>query len=44
MPRGNEAIIFVDDVATTGTTINEAARILRLAGVHQVWGAVIAKG
>ncbi|MDD4901774.1 MAG: ComF family protein [Patescibacteria group bacterium] len=37
-------ILLVDDVATTGSTLNEAAGILKSAGAGKVWGLVIAKG
>jgi competence protein ComFC len=36
-------ILLVDDVATTGSTLHEAARILKTAGAGKVWGLVIAK-
>jgi predicted amidophosphoribosyltransferase len=29
-------ILLVDDVITTGSTVNELARTLGLAGVHQI--------
>jgi competence protein ComFC len=40
----NKTVILVDDVASTGTTIIEAAQILKKAGVEEVWGLVLARG
>lgn len=37
-------IILVDDVATSGATLIEAARVLREAGCRTVWAITIAKG
>lgn len=37
-------IILVDDVATTSTTLNECARLLKEAGAKRIWGLVIARG
>ncbi|MDD5527513.1 MAG: ComF family protein [Patescibacteria group bacterium] len=37
-------ILLIDDVATTGSTLDEAARVLKSAGASKVWGLVIAKG
>jgi len=37
-------IILVDDVSTTGSTLDECAKILKQAGANKVWGFVIAKG
>ncbi len=37
-------IIIVDDVYTTGSTLNECARVLKKEGVKEVWGLVIARG
>lgn len=36
-------IILVDDVATTGNTINECARVLKKAGCKSVYGLVLAR-
>lgn len=40
----DKTIILVDDVASTGATISEAAKVLRTAGAKEVWGLVIARG
>ena len=40
--RGKD-IILVDDVATTGNTINECARVLKKAGCNSVYGLVLAR-
>lgn len=37
-------IILVDDIVTTGATLNEAARVLKAAGAKRVYGLVLAKG
>ena len=40
----NRTIILLDDVVTTGATLNEAARVLKIAGASKVYGLVLAKG
>lgn len=40
----NQTVFLIDDVATTGATLNECARILKQAGADKVWGLVIARG
>jgi len=37
-------IIIVDDVATSGSTIDEVAKILEYKGAKEIWGAVICRG
>lgn len=36
-------VLIVDDVFTTGATLNECAKELRSAGAREVWGVVLAK-
>lgn len=37
-------VAVVDDVATTGSTLDACGRVLRAAGAADVWGLVLAKG
>jgi predicted amidophosphoribosyltransferase len=37
----HQCILVVDDVITSGSTLREAARVLRKAGVTQVFGAAL---
>ncbi len=37
-------VILVDDVATSGATLEEAATVLSQAGIKEIYGLVIAKG
>lgn len=39
-----KTVILVDDVATTGSTLNECSRILKNAGAKYVCGLVLARG
>jgi len=39
-----QTIILVDDITTTGSTLNECAKILKASGAQEVWGLVAAKG
>ncbi len=40
----SKKIIIVDDITTTGTTLNECARVLKEKGAKEVWGLVAARG
>lgn len=40
--RGH-AVLLLDDIFTTGATINECARILRSAGAHKVFSITMAR-
>jgi ComF family protein len=39
-----EKVLLVDDVFTTGTTMQECAKTLKNSGVKIVWGLVLARG
>ena len=40
----NKNILLIDDVATTGATLNECAKVLKENNAKEVWGLVVAKG
>jgi ComF family protein len=40
--KGRKALL-IDDVATTGSTLNECAGVLKKAGIKQVWCLVLAR-
>ncbi|MFC1780234.1 ComF family protein [Patescibacteria group bacterium] len=37
-------VIIVDDVMTTGATLEECAKVLKKAGIKEVYGLVVARG
>lgn len=39
----NKKFILVDDVCSTGATLNECAQVLKAAGAAEVWGCVLAR-
>jgi orotate phosphoribosyltransferase len=39
----DKTVLLIDDVATTGSTLFEAGRILKSAGAKKVFGVVIAR-
>lgn len=38
-----KTVLLIDDVTTTGTTLDECAKELKKCGVHRVYGATVAK-
>ncbi len=43
-PLLQSKVLLVDDVATSGETLNQAAKVLRTAGAKEIWGITFAKG
>lgn len=39
-----KTVLLIDDITTSGATLNEAARVLKEAGAKSVWGMTIARG
>jgi competence protein ComFC len=42
--NGVSQVFLIDDVATSGATLREAAKVLKKAGVATVWGLTLAHG
>jgi ComF family protein len=40
----NMKVVLVDDVSTSGATLEEAAMVLKQAGIKEIYGLVVAKG
>jgi len=40
----NATIFLIDDLVTTGATVKEAAKVLKKAGVKEVYGLTLAHG
>ena len=40
----DKLVVLVDDVYTTGSTMQECARVLKHGGIKNVWGLAIARG
>lgn len=44
LPRSKSLIIIVDDVATSGATLESAARTLKATRQNKIWGLTLARG
>jgi predicted amidophosphoribosyltransferase len=43
-PIKNKNIIIIDDVCTSGATLEEAAKFLKQHGANKVWAITLARG
>lgn len=44
LPLKPKPLVLFDDVWTTGSTVKEAAKVLKERGAKEVWGLTITKG
>ena len=42
-PETRPVVLLIDDIMTTGSTLSEAARVLKAAGVREVWTLTLAR-
>ena len=42
-PLPGKKVFLVDDVYTTGSTMEECAKVLKNAGIKNIWGIAIAR-
>jgi predicted amidophosphoribosyltransferase len=42
-PIQKKNILLVDDIFTSGATMNECARVLKAAGAHNIYGIVVVR-
>ena len=40
----NMNVLLIDDIFTSGATLNECTRVLKKAGAKKVWGFTLAHG
>lgn len=40
----NKIVILIDDICTTGSTLNECAKVIKPLKPKEIWGLVLAKG
>ena len=43
VPITTLSVVLVDDVWTTGATMQECCKVLRKAGIQEVWGFTLAR-
>ncbi len=44
LPAQDQNILIIDDIYTTGSTINECARVLKEAGAHYIYNGIVCIG